>query len=417
MEENLPNILSDSLGSRHLDLNQKADLTLKGVVGTIINKYFPRLTQSQRQLFEASPFGIFLGMHIPHGDPLFVHLMMLHEVRTQEVFEMGRFLFDIEGRHLEFGETEYILICGLKVARYVDLLYDEKGRSNSCLRARLFPDISDARLRLKDLEDFIMSPKYLEVKDEDVVMLIQLVFVLKGLHERDVKTCIPATIYNLADNRDDWNRFAWGMYLWRYTSRMMRGMFKKIVEFRQFKEANPESKKIHKYTVPGFMLPFKIWILETFPEATKFYVRISTELPRMRCWRSKSVLSWENCCRIINVSVPNNQPIQVVANETELMLPFYVRYVNWTLNHEESPPPQHSPVRNSPPAVQSPPRRSMYKSDTCSTESATNASSSQQPEIETRVLKKKKSSTKALVKRLLGAVSHPENQRRKRPRG
>ncbi|CAH1454342.1 unnamed protein product [Lactuca virosa] len=56
----------------------------------------------------------------------------------------------------------------------------------------------------------------------------------------------------------------------------------------------------------------------------------------------------------------------------------------------------------------------MYKSDTCSTESATNASSSQHPEIETtytssdtstRVVKKKKSSTKALVKRLLGVVA------------
>nr|KAJ0209699.1 hypothetical protein LSAT_V11C400223900 [Lactuca sativa] len=182
MDENLPNILSDGLGSRHLDLNQKAYLTLK-------------------------------GMHIPHGDPLLVHLMMLHEVRTQEVFEMGRFLFDIEGRHLEFGETEYILIYGLKVGRYVDLLYDEKGGSNSSLRARLFPDISNARLRLKDLEDLIMSPKYLEIEDEDVVMLIQLVFVLKGLHGHDVKTCIPAAIYNIANNRDDWNMFAWGTYL------------------------------------------------------------------------------------------------------------------------------------------------------------------------------------------------------------
>ncbi|CAH1426508.1 unnamed protein product [Lactuca virosa] len=209
-------------------------------------------------------------------------------------------------------------------------------------------------------------------------------------------------------------RFAWGTYFWRYTSRMMRGMFKKIVEFRQFKEANPESKKIHKYTVPGFMLPFKIWILETFPEATKFYVRIPTELSRMRSWRSKTPLSWDNCHRIINVLVPNNVPIPVVANGTELMLPFYVRYVNRTLNHEESPPPQHSPVRNSPPVVASPPRRTMYKSDTCSIESATNASSSQHPEIDTtytssdtstRVVKKKKISTKALVKRLLGVVA------------
>nr|KAJ0209910.1 hypothetical protein LSAT_V11C400169750 [Lactuca sativa] len=146
-------------------------------------------------------------MHIPHGDPLLVHLMMLHEVRSQEVFEMGRFLFDIQGTHLDFGKTEYILICGLKVGPYVDLLHDEKGRSNSSHHAQLFPYISDVRIRLKDLEDFLMSPKYLAVQDEDVVMLIQLVFVLKGIHGRDVKTCIPAAIYNLADNRDDWNRY------------------------------------------------------------------------------------------------------------------------------------------------------------------------------------------------------------------
>nr|KAJ0217307.1 hypothetical protein LSAT_V11C300133390 [Lactuca sativa] len=224
----------------------------------MIKKYFPRLTQSQRVLFEASPFGIFLGMHIPHGDPLLVHMMMLHEIRSPQIFEMGRFLFDIQGIQLDFGETEYILICGLKVGPYVDLLYDEKGQSNSQLRARLFPDISDSRLGLKDLEDWIMFPNYLALQDEDYVMLIQLVFMLKGLHGQDVKTGIPAAVYKLANNIDAWNRFAWGTYFWKYTSRMMRGMFEKIEEFREFKQANPESKKGHKYTVPGFMLLFKV---------------------------------------------------------------------------------------------------------------------------------------------------------------
>ncbi|CAH1415089.1 unnamed protein product [Lactuca virosa] len=56
----------------------------------------------------------------------------------------------------------------------------------------------------------------------------------------------------------------------------------------------------------------------------------------------------------------------------------------------------------------------MYKSETFSTESATNASSSQHPEIErtymssdtsTMLVKKKKTNTKALVKRLLGVVA------------
>ncbi|CAI9294833.1 unnamed protein product [Lactuca saligna] len=62
----------------------------------------------------------------------------------------------------------------------------------------------------------------------------------------------------------------------------------------------------------------------------------------MRSWRSKTPLTWVQCRRIINVSLPNNQPISIVANPTELMLLFYVRYMNLTLNHEESPPQQHT---------------------------------------------------------------------------
>ncbi|CAH1423021.1 unnamed protein product [Lactuca virosa] len=82
-----------------------------------------------------------------------------------------------------------------------------------------------------------------------------------------------------------------------------------------------------------------------------------TELPQMRSWRRKTQLSWVQCCRIIKVSVPNNHPVVVVANEMELMEPFYIRYVNWTLNHEESPPRLQIP----PPIAASPPRSKKYK--------------------------------------------------------
>nr|KAJ0191150.1 hypothetical protein LSAT_V11C800449230 [Lactuca sativa] len=100
------------------------------------------------------------------------------------------------------------------------------------------------------------------------------------------------------------------------------------------------------------------------------------------------------------------------------MLPFYVRYANWTLNPIESPPRQHSPVPNSPPHVDLPARRRMYKSEieTSTTESATNASSSQHLETSymsndtSRLTKKKKTSTKALVKRLIGVVGFQEEE-------
>nr|KAJ0199493.1 hypothetical protein LSAT_V11C600329750 [Lactuca sativa] len=184
---------------------------------------------------------------------------------------------------------------GLRIGPYVDLLHDERGRSNSNLHAQLFPDIIDERL-----------------------------------YGRVVKTGILAVCMDT--------------YFWTYTSRLMRGMFENIEKFRIFKHVNPESMKAHKYIVAGFMLPFKIWILETFPEATRFYVCMLTKLPRMRSWRRKTLLSW-----------PNNHHIVVVPNETELMELFFTRYVNWTLNHEESPPRQQSP-----PIVASPPRRNKY---------------------------------------------------------
>nr|KAJ0195262.1 hypothetical protein LSAT_V11C700357410 [Lactuca sativa] len=130
-----------------------------------------------------------------------------------------------------------------------------------------------------------------------------------------------------------------------------------------FKQTNPEFKKVHKYTVASFMLLFK----------------------------------------------PNNQPISIVANATYLMLSFYIRCINWSLTKEEPPTRQHSP-----PIVASPPRRKKYKPETSSTESAANASSSQHLEVErtymssdtsTRLVKKKKMGTKALVKRLLSVVA------------
>ena len=38
----------------------------------------------------------------------------------------------------------------------------------------------------------------------------------------------------------------------------MRKMFYKITDFRIWKAANPNEEKKFKYSVPGFLLPFKV---------------------------------------------------------------------------------------------------------------------------------------------------------------
>ncbi|KAL4592377.1 hypothetical protein LXL04_005369 [Taraxacum kok-saghyz] len=78
----------------------KAELTLKGVIGTVIEELFPRLTSSQRELFGSGPFGQFLNMPIPNGDPAIIHAMMLQEERDIGVGQRGRFRFNVQGLHL-----------------------------------------------------------------------------------------------------------------------------------------------------------------------------------------------------------------------------------------------------------------------------------------------------------------------------
>ena len=145
-------------------------------------------------------------MHIPNGDPLLVHLMMLHEVRSQEVIDLGNFEFEVQGYRMMFTEQDYCLITGLRFGPFLDLI-NEGTKHQSKLRARLFPEESDESLRLKQIEDFILSPNFRTVNDADGVKLVESIFLLKGLIGRDPKTCIPPLVYKLLDDQYDWERY------------------------------------------------------------------------------------------------------------------------------------------------------------------------------------------------------------------
>nr|KAJ0225482.1 hypothetical protein LSAT_V11C100043030 [Lactuca sativa] len=90
--------------------------------------------------------------------------------------------------------------------------------------------------------------------------------------------------------------------------------------------------KMMKSTVTGFQLPFKI--LETFPKALRFVHHIENEIPRMRAWRIKTQLSLEQCL----LKNYNNFNIPRVFEPTlvEIHFPFFVRYINWTLDKVQS---------------------------------------------------------------------------------
>ncbi|CAI9270051.1 unnamed protein product [Lactuca saligna] len=255
--------------------------TFRGAFGTVLKKYFTKLNSRRVEVFRETTFRIFIGMPTPNGDPMLYHLTMLHEVRDVEVARARRFQFELKCRVVEYGETEFCLISGLRFGSYVDII-NTKVSTSSTLRNRLFPNVRDEDIRLKDLEDYVKGSAFSTCSDEDEVMVVQMVFLFRGLIGRDDNMCIPSVVYELADSQYNWNRFAWGTYLWR------------------------------------------------------------NKIPRMRAWRIKTQLSLEQCLRILDVSVENNIPRDFEPTPVEIHLPFFVRYVSWTLDKVYSPPQQQS---------------------------------------------------------------------------
>nr|KAJ0195200.1 hypothetical protein LSAT_V11C700374520 [Lactuca sativa] len=139
-----------------------AQLTCKGVVGTVLRKFIPKLKSRRLELFQETPFGIFIGMPTPNGDSMLCHLMMLHEVHDVPVDRAGRFRFELQGRVVEY-----------------DLL-------------------------LKDIEYYIKWPTFLTCSN--VIMLMKIVFLLKGLIGRDTNMLILSVVYELANNLYNWNK-------------------------------------------------------------------------------------------------------------------------------------------------------------------------------------------------------------------
>ncbi|CAI9285559.1 unnamed protein product [Lactuca saligna] len=86
--------------------------------------------------------------------------------------------------------------------------------------------------------------------------------------------------------------FAWSTLLWRYNETQLRLCYRKIYIYLR-DQASVGPMETLKYTVTGFHFLFKIWILDTFPEALKYAYHTANEFPRMRAWRIETQLTVE----------------------------------------------------------------------------------------------------------------------------
>ncbi|GKE17691.1 phospholipase-like protein, partial [Tanacetum coccineum] len=157
---------------------------------------------------------------------------------------------------IQFGREEFCLVTGLKFGVEYSDEYDDKDKPIP-FRRRVFPSCLDGKpITGKDVEQLIDSNSFKKLDDDDAVSLcyvgiVQL--VLLGLEDRRL---VPNWILRLASDRDGWDNYPWGSYVWPTLYYNLRDANVKCwLPLYATESTNEHGKK--SYSLLGFTWAFK----------------------------------------------------------------------------------------------------------------------------------------------------------------
>ncbi|GJW96661.1 ulp1 protease family, C-terminal catalytic domain-containing protein [Tanacetum coccineum] len=187
------------------------------------------------------------------------------------------FIFDIDGRTLEYGREDFCLITGFRFGK-VNLGPDEEDHSE--FRMRVFPKIEN--LKGEHLLELVNKDvKFAKLDDEDVVcvcLLLALYFIFMGHELRHV---VSKPIVNLVDDFYKWDAFPWGEYMWSFFHKRDYNVAVSRRKFHLEKLAsNPKYEA--NYVLYGFVFPLKG--LETFSNSIHWWRKDKNVIPRGVAW-------------------------------------------------------------------------------------------------------------------------------------
>ncbi|GJU51131.1 phospholipase-like protein [Tanacetum coccineum] len=186
---------------------------------------------------------------------------------------------------IQFGREEFCLVTGLKFGVEYSDDYDNNDKPIP-FRRRVFSSRLDGkRITGKDVEDLIDSNSFKKLDDDDAVSLCCigiLQLVLLGLEDRRP---VHNWILRLANDRDGWDAYPWGSYVWPTLYYSLKDAnVKRWLPLYATESTTEDDKKT--YSLLGFTWAFKTWILEVFRLGpNEFYTR-HMRYPRIVAWTS-----------------------------------------------------------------------------------------------------------------------------------
>ncbi|GKB76649.1 hypothetical protein Tco_0943544, partial [Tanacetum coccineum] len=97
---------------------------------------------------------------------------------------------------------------------------------------------------------------------------------------------VPDWILRLANDRDGWDKYPWGLYVWPTLYSQLRDANVRLWPSLYATEPRRDVDK-KTYSICGFTWAFKTWILESFLVGTYAYYKCHNRYPRVVAWSSR----------------------------------------------------------------------------------------------------------------------------------
>ncbi|PWA41649.1 phospholipase-like, Aminotransferase-like mobile domain protein [Artemisia annua] len=237
---------------------------------------------NRESLFRSTVFGPWLDVPYTSNDSLLMHYVLQHQVSVSNLSPDFPIIYHIGDHYLQFGRKEFCLITGFRFGNVVT----PKARKDSPFSDRVFPEKKSMAVKSVkgiDLLKLLRGDRWLTLSDDDAVrvcLLIACELVFMGREDRNV---IPNHIMALVEHFHEWNVFPWGEYMWeKFYSRTVNVVPKHSQLHLNAIETNQYYQPT--YNLYGFCWAFKIWILETFPKSSNWWVKNLNVIPRGIAW-------------------------------------------------------------------------------------------------------------------------------------
>ncbi|GJW57148.1 ulp1 protease family, C-terminal catalytic domain-containing protein [Tanacetum coccineum] len=232
--------------------------------------------EDRLDIFSRTVFGPWLNIQTTLHDNHLLNFLLQHQRFISKPSTNQPFIFDIDGRTLEYGREDFCLITGFRFGK-VNLDPDEEDHSE--FRMRVFPKIEN--LKGEHLLELVNKDvKFAKLDDEDVVrvcLLLALDFVFMGHELRHV---VSKPIVNLVDDFYKWDAFPWGEYMWSFFHKRDYNVAVSRRTFHLEKLAsNPKYEA--NYVLYGFVFPLKV---KTFSNSIHWWRKDENLIPHGVAW-------------------------------------------------------------------------------------------------------------------------------------